>query len=379
MTDQSDASIVASDTGDVSNALLIQLAEGLPQIVYVTRADGRIEFFNMRWTDYTGLTSADSEVLISAVHPEDLPGLAEAWTRSMATCETLSYEFRLRRKSDGAYRWFLTRSIPVRDATGVVVRWFGTSTDIDDTKMAGVALAEANRRKDEFLATLSHELRNPLAPIRNALNVLQLTQHDAQTTWAIGLIDRQMQQMTRLIDDLLDISRIGSGKIDLRFADARVSEVVRRAVETCAPLCKERGHRVTVAAIHEELTVWADADRLTQVCFNLLHNAAKYSAAGSDISISVAVTDLSATIRVRDAGIGIAPERIARIFDMYVQVEEARQNSRGGLGVGLALVKRIVELHSGSVRAISEGTGHGSVFDVTIPRYPQSLQLVSTM
>ena len=142
---------VPSSPQDVSDSLFRQLAEGLPQIVYVTRLDGSIEFFNKRWTDYTGLTNADSDILAQAVHPDDLPVLANRWVEAMAKGTMLTCEFRLRRQSDGAYRWFLTRSIPVRDPNGKVVRWFGTSTDIDDTRMAGLALAEANRRKDEFL------------------------------------------------------------------------------------------------------------------------------------------------------------------------------------------------------------------------------------
>ena len=229
-------------------------------------------------------------------------------------------------------------------------------------------LRQANRRKDEFLATLAHELRNPLAPMRNAVQVLRLKGLGTpELQWAPDIIDRQVQAMSRLIDDLMDVSRIDQGKIDLRLGCVELSNVLQDAIETSRPLIDECGHRLTLALPEQKLWVSADAIRLAQVFMNLLNNAAKYTDSGGSIEITVSQRADGVLISVKDSGIGIAADRLESVFTMFSQVETALSRSRGGLGIGLALTQRLIEMHGGSVVAHSQGLGHGSEFVVRLP------------
>jgi signal transduction histidine kinase/ActR/RegA family two-component response regulator len=232
------------------------------------------------------------------------------------------------------------------------------------------ALREADRQKDEFLATLSHELRNPLAPIRNALHVLRLAGGDEQTrARVIDTLERQTGNVIRLVDDLLELSRINQGRIELRKERIRLSAVVRSALESSAPIVEAAGHELVVADPPEPILLNADPVRLTQVIANLLNNAAKYTEPGGRIVLSATAYDSEAVISVRDTGIGIPADMLTRIFDMFVQVDPSRERSRQGLGIGLTLVKRLVELHGGSIEARSEGPGKGSEFIVRLPAF----------
>ena len=232
------------------------------------------------------------------------------------------------------------------------------------------ALRQADRQKDEFLATLSHELRNPLAPIRNALHVLRLAGGDEQTrARVIDTLERQTGSVIRLVDDLLELSRINQGRIELRKERIRLTAVLRSALESSAPIVESSGHELIVAEPHEPVLLNADPVRLTQVISNLLNNAAKYTERGGRIVLSAKVVGSEAVISVRDTGIGIPAEMLGRIFDMFVQVDPSRARSRQGLGIGLTLVKRLVELHGGTVEARSEGPGKGSEFIVRLPAF----------
>jgi signal transduction histidine kinase/ActR/RegA family two-component response regulator len=230
------------------------------------------------------------------------------------------------------------------------------------------AMKEADRRKDQFLATLAHELRNPLAPLRNSAEVLRCAKGDAALIeQARGMIQRQVGHMVRLIDDLLDISRITKGKLQLRKERVGLASVVRTAQETSLPLLKAAGHDFTVTMPDEPIFLDADPVRLAQVLSNLLNNAAKYTEKGGRIQLSVERQGPEAVVTVRDSRIGIAAEHLPRIFDMFSQVRTTLERSQGGLGVRLSLVKGLVELHGGRVEARSDGPGKGSEFIVRLP------------
>jgi len=229
-------------------------------------------------------------------------------------------------------------------------------------------LREANRRKDEFLATLAHELRNPLAPMRNAVHFLKLRGPASRDVlWASELVDRQVGAMSRLIDDLMDISRINQGRIELRRARVALDAVLTDAVETAQPQIDGAGHKLSLLLPPARLMVEGDRARLAQAFTNLLSNAAKYTDPGGQIELRVVSEGATALVSIRDSGIGIAPHRLESVFEMFSQEEPALSRSRGGLGIGLALTRRLVELHGGSISASSEGPGKGSVFVVRLP------------
>ncbi len=230
------------------------------------------------------------------------------------------------------------------------------------------ALKESDRRKDEFLAVLAHELRNPLAPVRNAVEIMRAKAPPvAELKWAGDIIDRQVEQMTRLVDDLLDVSRISRGTIDLRIERIELSRVVADAVESCRPLIERRGHALSVILPPEPLFLNADPTRLAQILLNLLNNSAKYTERGGRIWLTATCEGAQVEIRVRDTGVGISASTLPRVFEMFTQVDRDLERSQGGLGIGLTLVKRLVESHGGTVEAHSPGLGKGSEFIVRLP------------
>ena len=517
------------------------LVEANPAIAWSVDARGRMTYANQRLFDYTGLEAGRDidDWARRALHPSDYPTRAEAWRKAQEDGGAFEMEARIRRH-DGAYRWFLLRALPLRDAEGRVVEWSGSGTDIDERKRseenlrfladasaalveitdfeatlkriaqialpsfadwaevtvldpsgkvrrlaalhwdaertrfaedlerrypasedgtarrairsgqpilvpdvnermlreaarsgehlellrslrlrsylcvpmrtserilgaiafatsesgraftefdlevaeelarrAAIALEnarlvrelkEADRRKDEFLAVLAHELRNPLAPVRNAIEILRSLPSPApQLQWTHDVIDRQVRQLSRLVDDLLDVSRITSGKIELRKDRIELAAAVRIALESSRPVIERGGHELTVRVAPEP--VWLDADlaRLAQVLSNLLNNAAKYTRSGGHIWVAAERRGGEAWVCVRDNGIGIQPGMLARIFDMFTQAGSAGDHSQGGLGIGLTLVRRLVEMHGGRVEARSEGIGRGSEFVVRLP------------
>ena len=230
------------------------------------------------------------------------------------------------------------------------------------------SLRQSHLRKDEFLATLAHELRNPLAPVRNTVEILRRkTAAIPELAWSSDLINRQIKVMSRLIDDLMDVSRISQGKINLRPQPEILSKVLQSAIESAQPLIEEMGHQLRLTMPEEPIEVMADATRLAQAFTNLITNAAKYTDKGGLIEIRVQRIGDEFQVRVIDSGIGIDEENLKRIFEMFSQVEKALARSRGGLGIGLSLTQRLVQMHGGSVRAISHGLGHGSEFEITLP------------
>jgi PAS domain S-box-containing protein len=245
--------------------------------------------------------------------------------------------------------------------------------DISERKRAEAALQEADRRKDEFLAMLAHELRNPLAPLSHALHVMRLKgTDDTDLQWARDVAERQVQQLTRLVDDLLDVSRISRGQINLQMEPVDMAAVVARAVEISRPLIDARKHSLELSLPEQAVRVKGDLIRLAQVLSNLLNNAAKYTPEGGCIALSVESTAGEAVLRVRDTGVGIASDMLSHIFEMFTQVQASLDRSEGGLGIGLSLVRSLVEMHDGTVAAHSEGHGHGSEFVVRLPRLPEA-------
>lgn len=519
------------------------MAETIPSMLWTAAPDGTITYANERWFEYCGLTPEQNaggwpELVL---HPDDYQRCVEAWTRALQ--EGTEYEIEVRnRRHDGAYRWFVTRAVPLRDDSGSIVQWFGTTTDIDDRKQAeqtsrfladasatlaeladyestlqrvarlavpafadwcavdlvktdgsvhrlsvthtdpvreklahevvrryppqlsdphgimkvlrtgetewaaaipdsllselaqdeehlrimrqlgwksyicvplrsrtrtlGVlsfvttesgrvydetdlaaaedladraaiaienanlvaALKEADQRKDEFLAMLAHELRNPLAPIRNAVQIFRVVGSPVpELRWATDVIDRQVHQMTRLVDDLLDVSRITKGKIELHRERVELAVVVNSAVEASRPLIEKLGHELIVSVPPWPIHLEADLTRLSQVLLNLLNNAAKYTDQGGRIWVTAEQRNNHVQIRVKDTGIGIPEEMLPRVFEMFTQVDRSLERTEGGLGIGLTLVKRLVEMHGGTVEARSDGPGEGSQFIVCLP------------
>ena len=302
------------------------------------------------------------------MHPDDVERCAKAWLWHLRKGRDFEIEVRHRRH-DGVYRWFVSRAVPFRDQGGTILSWFGTTTDIHEQKEMEETLRQADRRKDEFLATLAHELRNPLAPIRNALHIMRLKGDDPATVdQARKIMDRQLGQLVRLVDDLLDVGRITRGKLELRRERIELGAVIRNAVDATQPLIEAAGHQLEVILMPGPVYLDADPVRLAQVLSNLLNNAAKYMDRGGKIWLTTAADGAEAVVvTVRDQGIGIPAEALPSVFEMFTQLDGSLERSHGGLGIGLTLAKQLVELHGGSIQARSEGIGHGSEFSVRLP------------
>jgi CheY-like chemotaxis protein len=256
----------------------------------------------------------------------------------------------------------------MHDENGRLCGAVNVLVDITDRKAAEETLRTTSRCKDEFLATLAHELRNPLAPLRNAVQILNLKSPPSpEVSGAIAVIERQMKQMTRLIDDLMDLSRITRDKLELKRGPAKLAEIVHVALETSQPLLESGGHHFTLQMPGEPIVLEADAARLAQVVSNLLNNAAKFTPKGGHITLRVERDGNYALMRVRDTGVGIPRDALPGIFEMFAQADHSLERTHSGLGVGLTLVRRIVELHGGTVEAYSDGPNLGAEFVVRLP------------
>lgn len=282
----------------------------------------------------------------------------------------------LRVAKDGRFVEISLTVSPVRNAAGVAIGASKIARDITARKRAerllrdsAEALREVDRRKDEFLALLGHELRNPLAPIYNATELLSRTlPEDSSARVAVEMIRRQAAQMTRLVDDLLDIGRITQGRIQLRLEPVELAALIAQAFETIEPQLRQKRHRVSVISSYEHLYVSGDFARLVQCVGNILGNAVKYTDPGGEIKVLTRADDSSAIIEITDNGRGISPQLLPRVFDIFVQGDGSVERTTGGLGVGLAIVKRLVDQHNGTVTARSAGEGQGTTFEIRMPR-----------
>jgi PAS domain S-box-containing protein len=484
---------VARDRADAL-ARFQELADSMPQIVWSAGRDGAVDYLNRQWFARTRTLPGADAAPNTFIHPHDRANVEEKWRVATESGLPFETEFRMRFPGEADYRWYLGRTVPVRNEEGAVVHWYGTSTDIDAQKrienalarsqerlraaldaaetgtfrwnmrtgeldwddnlarlfglpgrsaggtlsdfiellhtddrqrivqacarcreeganfaeefrvvwpdgtvrwlydkgrtytgsdgrphyMTGAcvditlrrekedALREADRQKDEFIGVLAHELRNPLAPLVFAVAALDRRIADAGARKSIDVMTRQIARMSRLVDDLLDVSRVAQGKIALQVEPLDVAAVVRHAAEAVRPALVQRHHELALE-LEEPLMIAADPQRLGQIVENLLGNAVKYTPEGGTIFVGLTREPDAAVIRVRDTGIGIAAEMLPRIFEPFVQADNSLDRAQGGLGIGLALVNRLTELHGGTVTAHSEGLSHGAEFTVRLP------------
>jgi PAS domain S-box-containing protein len=317
--------------------------------------------------DVLGVPPRDFAEGLSNVHPEDARRHEQLVQRVIEGESHFRDEIRILRPDTGEVRWLEVRGHALRDDAGAATLLSGVSFDITERKLMEQALRELDLRKDEFLAMLAHELRNPMAPIRNAVEVLQrLEIEDERALRATHIIERQVRQLNRMVDDLLDVSRITRGRIELEHRPVDLGAVIAAAVEAAEPLIRERRHQLGVRT-GLPLVVTGDAARLQQCIVNLLANAAKYTDEGGRIDVELQREQDRAIVRVSDNGAGIAPELLPSVFELFVQADRTLDRSQGGLGIGLSVVKRLVEMHGGQVRAHSEGVGRGATFEIRLP------------
>ena len=314
-----------------------------------------------------GTFAGTFDAFLGDILPEDRDGVVRTIARTIEEGEDHFIEYRFRHP-DGSVRWVEGRGRLHRDEGGKPTRLLGVCMEVTRRKRAEEALREADRRKDEFLATLAHELRNPLAPIRTGLQILKHREGDNPAVEPLrAMMDRQAGHLARLVDDLMDVSRISHGAVVLRKEVVGLASVVDRTVAAIRPLIDERGHELTVTLPDEDERLEADPTRLEQILGNLLENAAKYTDPGGHIRLEARRDGDEIVIGVKDTGIGIDPEVLTKVFEMFVQFERRLDRSQGGLGIGLSLVKSLVELHGGTVAVHSEGPGKGTEFVVRLP------------
>ena len=335
--------------------------------------DHELRYFRLN-PALAGLNGLPVEAHLGRTMPEVLPRMSpevfDAFRRVLRTGTSIvNKEFRGETpRTPGRPRYWLCSFYPVKTPDGAVLGAGAVVTDIDDRKRMEEALKEADQRKDQFLAMLAHELRNPLAPISNAVQIMKVQGLNGPNfQWSVKVIEDQVKHMTRMVDDLLDVSRITRGKVVLQKEPVELEAVVDLAVEASRPLIEDCHHHLTIALPEHPVLLEVDPARMAQVLSNLLNNAAKYTDEGGEIALSAEQQGREVVIRVRDNGTGIAPELLPHIFDMFTQADQTLSRSRGGLGIGLTLVRSLVEMHDGRVTARSEGPGRGSEFAVRLP------------
>lgn len=358
------------------------LAELIPQLVWTANAEGALLDVNQRWTQFTGI--ALEEVHIAGwervVHPEDVPVMAQKWSEAVQQGIPYQAEGRMRR-SDGIYRWHLHQAIPQKNDRGQIVKWFGTATDIELQKQLDIErdrllqreqaareVAErANQMKDEFLAILSHELRSPLNPILGWTRLLQTRKFDeSKTAQALAAIERNARLQTQLIDDLLDVAKILRGKLSLNINSVNLANAIEGAIDTVKTAAVAKS--ISLYPVLQDIgQVSGDAARLQQVIWNLLSNAIKFTPQGGRVDIWLVRSGDRAEITVKDTGKGINPDFLPHIFESFRQEDASISRKYGGLGLGLAIVRQLVEAHGGTIVADSPGDGLGATFTVCLP------------
>jgi PAS domain S-box-containing protein len=352
-----------------SEKLYRAIGESIDYGVWVSAPDGRNVYASESFLRLIGMTQEQCSNFgwAKALHPDDAAATMAAWQECVRFGAVWYREHRIR-GVDGRYHPILAQGVPIQGEDGEISGWAGINLDINRLKSTEEALREADRRKDEFLATLAHELRNPLAPIRHAVKLLGTKLADEhQQQWARDVIARQVQRMALMLDDLLEVSRITRGRVELKMDDVDLDSLVRVAVEIARPLIDSKRQHLSIDLPADPLTLHVDALRVSQALSNLLTNASKYTDAHGSIALAVGVSHTEIAMSVKDNGIGLEPKAIPGLFEMFSQVDSAIDRAEGGLGIGLALVKGLVGLHGGTVEAASDGVGRGSTFTIRLP------------
>jgi PAS domain S-box-containing protein len=357
------------------------LLDSMPLCVWALGADGTPVYANRSWLEYAG-ADAGAQGPMAALHPEDEAAVRTDVQTALARGEPLELEYRLRSARDGSYRWHAVRFLPQRDPEGVVSGWIGTATDIENFKRAQHAHSElavrereareaaeaANRAKDEFLATLSHELRTPLNAMVGWTHMLRSrTLAPEKQQKALETIERNARAQAELIEDILDLSRIIAGKLRIEIHPVDLPSIVEMAVDAVRPAADAKGITLDrqLGPLPDRFA--GDAARLQQAIWNLLSNAIKFTPAGGRVTLEVTSDDRQITVEVRDTGCGIATDFMPFVFDRFRQLDSSSRRSHGGLGIGLAIVRHIVELHGGTANCESAGTDHGATFTLHLP------------
>lgn len=358
------------------------LIDVAPVMLWTTDAGGACTYLSERWYEYTGRSPAEDLGFgwIDNIHPDDAAQVREFFKAANREHTPFSFDYRLR-GADGSYRWFVDAGAPRHDDSGVFLGHVGTVVDIhartslqqrveeaaQELQRLADALAEKNRMQSEFLFTLAHELRNPLAPIRTGLDLMRLRPAAQGNVEVQAMMRRQVDHMVHLVDDLLDMARLSEGKVELRREPVTLAQVVADAIEISMPLIDGGRHQLEQRLPADAVTLHVDRHRIAQVLSNLVNNAAKYTPAGGRIAVEAQVENGGIAVSVTDNGIGIDAAMQPLVFDMYAQAHRDSMMAQGGLGVGLNLVRRLVELHAGTVAVHSEGAGHGSRFTIWLP------------
>jgi PAS domain S-box-containing protein len=350
-----------------------ELADDVPVALWLSDPTHGCTYVSRRWCEYTGTTLASNlgEGWLAHVHPDDRRHIGAAFAEATITHKPFALDYRLRRY-DGTYRWMADLGRPRIGETGEHAGFVGCAIDVHDRKLAEQALLDDDRRKDEYLAMLAHELRNPLAPMRTAVHLLGHDRVSPEATRrALPMLQRQLLHLVRLVDDLLDVTRIRTGKLALRRAPTVVQEVVRLAIEASG-IEAPGAPSLAVSLPPVDVVVDGDSTRLVQAVVNLLNNAAKFTSRDGHVSLDVVVDDgaREVTITVRDTGVGMDAALLPRVFDLFVQAGAPRDQARSGLGIGLTLVRSLVEMHGGRVAAASDGLGKGSAVTIVLPLQP---------
>ena len=366
-----------------SEKRLREIADAMPQIVWTAGSDGRIDYFNKRWTGFSGLEQADESAWERIMHPEDFSRHSELWQRAVAGDGPYDIECRLKDVKSGCYSWHLCRALPVRDKDGAILRWYGTCTDINSQKEAeedrerlvtnertARNIAEsANRMKDNFLATLSHELRTPLNAILGYTQLMRKKGVGNGSFMENGLsvIERNARIQSDLISDLLDMSRIVSGKVSLELETIDLGLLINEIANSMQP-----GVDAKALNFHVDLEsgiddLMGDAIRIRQIIWNLVSNAIKFTPRGGRVGISAKRKTDRIEIEVKDSGQGISPDFLPHVFDTFRQADATTSRKFGGLGLGLSIVRHLTELHGGSVEAESSGENLGTTFRIKLP------------
>lgn len=356
----------------------VTLVENSPDFIGMSDLNGFPIYINRAGLELVGLDSMEEArrtPLGEFYFPEDRQLMLEQFLPDVFNHGSGEIEIRLRNFKTGQARWMANKVVLLTDEDGRPAAYATVSQDVterkrlaDDLRRLAADLSENDRRKDEFLATLAHELRNPLAPMSNMLEVVKRAEGDESVVkGALGTIERQLGQMIRLVDDLLDLNRITHDRLDLRRSEVELSSVVQQAVEVARPLLDASDHELIVDLPEEPVYLDADGARLAQVFGNLLNNSSKYTKPRGTIWLTAERLDGNVMVKVKDTGAGIPPDKLSSIFDMFMQVEQTAEQSQGGLGIGLTLVKRLAEMHGGSIEAKSAGEGKGSEFIVKLP------------